>query len=113
MGRVGSYRLTGTPGRAVDAANVVRRRAADTAVWCMNRADLLALCRAFGGGGAAGPGIDPVPEIMRSYRHAEISEREKNDLLGLVCDPDEEADVFAEAACVRDAYADEVLTEPD
>jgi len=83
----------------------------------MNRADLLALCRGFGGvragRGTAGPGIDPVPEIIRSYRRAEISERAKNALLGLVCDPDEDADVFAEAACVLDAYADEMQTDSE
>lgn len=76
----------------------------------MNRSELLELCREAG---AAGTGIDPVPEIMRSYRHAEISESEKNALLGLVCDPDEAAEVFAEAACVLDAYADEVRSESD
>lgn len=85
----------------------------------MNRSELLDLCRALTSGhgdraaGAAGAGIDPVPEIMRSYRHAEISESEKNALLGLVCDPDDEADVFAEAACVLDAYADEVHGDSD
>lgn len=84
----------------------------------MNRAELLELCRGLGAGRAAGDsraaaGPDPVPEIMRSYRHAEISESEKNALLGLVCDPDDEADVFAEMACVRDVYADEVQVDPD
>jgi hypothetical protein len=50
--------------------------------------------------------IDPVPEILRSFRRAEISESEKNALLALVCDPDEE-DVLDAETCVLDPFADQ------
>jgi hypothetical protein len=33
---------------------------------------------------------DPVPEILRSFRRAEISESEKNALMALVADPDDD-----------------------
>jgi hypothetical protein len=83
----------------------------------MNRDDLLALCRdcadhprrATMGRVTVefrGRTVDPVPEIIRSFRLAEISESEKNSLLSLLCDP-EESDFCAETACVRDPYADE------
>jgi hypothetical protein len=82
----------------------------------MDRDDLLVLCERFASrrtGVAVGRvsiealgGVDPVPEIMRSFRGAEISESEKNALLTLVCDPEEEADLCAESACVRDPFAD-------
>jgi hypothetical protein len=83
----------------------------------MNRDDLLALCRGYAnrrhqvGVGRVtvefrGRTIDPVPEIIRSFRLAEISESEKNSLLSLLCDP-EESDFCAETACMRDPYADE------
>lgn len=83
----------------------------------MNREELLVLCRRFAGdrygvvSGRMKPHdpaatFDPVPEIIRSFRHAEISESEKNALLSLVCDPDDEIDYPAETACVRDPYAD-------
>jgi len=82
----------------------------------MNREDLLALCARWADGGdrvtvgrvmvAAGM-ANPVPEIMRSFRRAEISESEKNALLSLVCDTEEAVDCCAETACVRDAWADE------
>ncbi|MFM8985973.1 MAG: hypothetical protein ACKONH_07945 [Planctomycetia bacterium] len=83
----------------------------------MNRDDLLALCRGcadrrhqIGVGRVTvefrGRTVDPVPEIIRSFRLAEISESEKNSLLSLICDP-EESDFCAETACVRDPYADE------
>lgn len=51
--------------------------------------------------------VDPVAEIVRSFRRAEISESEKNALLSLVCDLDDGEDVCAETACIRDPYADE------
>lgn len=82
----------------------------------MDRDDLLVLCERFASrrtGVSVGRvtvealgGVDPVPEIMRSFRGAEISESEKNALLTLVCDPEEEADLCAESACVRDPFAD-------
>lgn len=82
----------------------------------MNRDELLALCARWADGGdgvAVGrvmidvAGADPVPEIMWSFRRAEISESEKNALLSLVCDTEEAVDCCAETACVRDAWADE------
>jgi hypothetical protein len=89
----------------------------------MNRDELLSLCRGYAGrrlqSGTArvtvefrGRTVDPVPEILRSFRLAEISESEKNSLLSLLCDP-EEADFCAETACVRDPYADERDGESD
>ena len=56
---------------------------------------------------------DPVPEIMRSFRRAEISESEKNALLSLVCDTEEAVDCCAETACVHDEWADEHETSSD
>ena len=80
----------------------------------MNREDLLALCARCADGLTVGrltvatETTDPVLEIMQSFRRAEISESEKNALLSLVCDVEEEAvDCCAESACVRDAWADE------
>ena len=89
----------------------------------MNRDDLLSLCRGYAGRGRRaavgrvtvefrGRNVDPVPEILRSFRLAEISESEKNSLLALLCDP-EEGDFCAETACVRDPYADERDGESD
>ncbi|MCE9631134.1 MAG: hypothetical protein K8S94_10535 [Planctomycetia bacterium] len=90
----------------------------------MNRDDLVLLCQSFASRrsgfimgrvrlDADSPMVDPVPEILRSFRRAEISESEKNALMSLVCDPDEEADYSAETACVRDPYADEQATDND
>jgi len=82
----------------------------------MNRDDLLAMCARWAGVDdrvtvgrvtVATGTMNPIPEIMRSFRRAEISESEKNALLSLVCDPEEEAECCAETACVRDAWADE------
>ncbi len=80
----------------------------------MNRDDLLALCSGWAGHRVAvgrvtvaGDAVNPIAEIMRCFRRAEISESEKNALLSLVCDPEEEVDCCAETACVRDAWADE------
>jgi len=56
---------------------------------------------------------DPVPEIVKSFRLAEISESEKNALLALVCDLEDDEDVCAETACIRDPYADERDAESD
>ena len=79
----------------------------------MNREDLLALCARCADGVIVGrtrvavDAADPVLEIMRSFRRAEISESEKNALLSLVCDTEEAVDCCAETACVRDPWADE------
>lgn len=87
----------------------------------MNRDDLLVYCAEFARGRRVvtarvrlddGPG-DPVPEIMRSFRRAEISESEKNSLLSLVCDPEEEVECCAETACVCDPWADEHVAGGD
>jgi|LakMenE01Jun11ns_1017448.scaffolds.fasta_scaffold8531753_1 hypothetical protein len=90
----------------------------------MDRENLLVLCERFAdrrGRIMTGrvsveicdPTIDPVPEIIRSFRLAEISESEKNALLSLVCDLDDGEDVCAETACIRDPYADERDGESD
>ena len=87
----------------------------------MDRDDLLVYCAEFARGRRVVTGRvrlehgprDPVPEIMRSFRRAEISESEKNALLSLVCDPEEEADSCAETACVRDPWADEHVPTGD
>ncbi|MBM4012585.1 MAG: hypothetical protein FJ286_14605 [Planctomycetes bacterium] len=92
----------------------------------MNREDLVALCECFASrrqGVLTGrvrvesldATIDPVPEILRSFRRAEISESEKNALMSLVSDSDEDAGVLGEEACIRDPYADEqaVATDDD
>lgn len=90
----------------------------------MNREDLVLLCERFAGRRTgvvmgrvrlddAGAMIDPVPEILRSFRRAEISESEKNALMSLVADGDEDADVIGEQACIRDPFADEQATEGD
>lgn len=84
----------------------------------MNREDLVALCELFAGrragvvmGRLRGPDghetLDPVPEILRSFHRAEISESEKNSLLSLVCDSDEVGAALEETACIRDPFADE------
>ena len=83
----------------------------------MNREELLSLCRRYAAGrdrhvaarvtvGQCAAAADPIPEIMRSFRGAEISESEKNALMGLVGDPEDDGDWCAETACVRDPYAD-------
>jgi hypothetical protein len=90
----------------------------------MNREDLVLLCERFAGrrtGVVTGRVrlddthdlVDPVPEILRSFRRAEISESEKNALVSLVCDPEEDADVIAEQACICDPFADEQACDDD
>jgi len=90
----------------------------------MNREDLVTLCERFAGRrtglfvgrmrlDSVEPMTDPVPEILRSFRRAEISESEKNALMALVSDPEDDADVCGEPACVRDPYADEQAPESD
>jgi hypothetical protein len=88
----------------------------------MNREDLVSLCELFAGRRGLVHGrvrvdldpaaVDPVPEILRSFRRAEISESEKNALLALVCDTDEE-DVLGEEACVLDPFAEEQASPGD
>lgn len=90
----------------------------------MDRENLLQLCERFVGRRGqimtgrvsveiCDPAIDPVPEIVRSFRLAEISESEKNALLALVRDLEDDEDVYAETACIRDPYADERDAESD
>ena len=91
----------------------------------MNRDDLLALCRGcadrrhqVGVGRVTvefrGRTVDPVPEIIRSFRAAEISESEKNALLSLVCDQEEEDPGYCdEEVCITDPYADELAAAGD
>lgn len=89
----------------------------------MNRDDLVSLCHFFASrrdgiftGRMRLPEstevVDPVPEILRSFHRAEISESEKNALMSLVCDPDE-VDYSADTACVLDPYADEHVASDD
>jgi hypothetical protein len=88
----------------------------------MNREDLVSLCEVFAGRRGLVHGrvridldpmaVDPVPEILRSFRRAEISESEKNALLALVCDPDEE-DVLDAETCVLDPFADQQTLSGD
>lgn len=64
----------------------------------MNRDELLALCelyvrrRGLGVIGLQEVVMPPTPEIIDSYRHAEISESEKNSLLAYVRGSDEDGD---------------------
>lgn len=90
----------------------------------MNRYDLLTLCDQFATQrrqlhfgrltvDLVGPVRDPVPEIIRSFREAEISESEKNALLSLVCEDDDEVTFCDEAVCITDPYADELASVDD
>lgn len=90
----------------------------------MNRDDLLSLCDRFAthrrqlhfgrlSVDLVGPVCDPVPEIIRSFREAEISESEKNALLSLVCEDEEEATFCDDAVCITDPYADELASAGD
>lgn len=54
-----------------------------------------------------GSAADLVLEVVRSFRRAEISESEKNALLSLLCDPEDDGDGYAESACIHDLWADE------
>lgn len=89
----------------------------------MQRDDLFSLCNRFASrrrhvlDGRVSVEIvesvrDPVPEIIRSFREAEISESEKNSLLSLFCEEDE-ADFCDEGVCITDPYADELATAGD
>lgn len=83
----------------------------------MNRDDLLSLCDRFASRRRqllvgrlsielVAPVEDPVPEIIRSFREAEISESEKNSLLSLVSD-EEDPGFCDEEVCITDPYTDE------
>lgn len=67
----------------------------------MNRDELLALCelyvrrRGLGVVGLREVVMPPTPEIIDSYRHAEISESEKNSLLSYVRGDEDEDDTDA------------------
>lgn len=59
----------------------------------MDRDSLETLCRSFAARqSGVSAGTDPVPEILRSFRLAEISAVEMQSLLGLVTDDDEPAE---------------------
>lgn len=89
----------------------------------MNREELLALCErfAFERGRVlvgrlnrdAAASTDPIPEILRSFARAEISETEKNALMSLVWDGDDERSFCDETTCISDAYADELAATSD
>jgi len=90
----------------------------------MNRDDLLSLCDRFASRRRqllfgrltvefVEPVGDPVVEIIRSFRAAEISESEKNALLSLVCEDEDEPAFCDEEACVTDPYADELAAASD
>jgi hypothetical protein len=90
----------------------------------MNRDDLLSLCDRFATHrrqlhvgrltvDLVGPARDPVPEIIRSFREAEISESEKNALLSLVCEDEDEATFCDETVCITDPYADALAAADD
>lgn len=89
----------------------------------MNRDELLRLCDRFASRRRQllvgrlsleliDPVGDPVPEILRSFRDAEISESEKNSLLSLVCD-EEDADFCDDEVCITDPYADQIAATGD
>ncbi len=67
----------------------------------MDREDLIVLCNRFVRRRLEAQGDDrpPVWDIVQSYRQGEISESEKNSLLALVSDPDEDE----VAGCMEDA----------
>jgi hypothetical protein len=89
----------------------------------MQRDDLFSLCNRFASRrrqllvgrvrvDIVDPVRDPVPEIIRSFREAEISESEKNSLLSLVCE-EEEPDFCDDGVCITDPYADELAAASD
>lgn len=89
----------------------------------LNREELLSLCERFVSRRGvmmgrvsidrSAPAVDPVPEIIRSFRLAEISESEKNALMSLVSEGDEDEGFCDETACVHDPYADALAAESD
>jgi len=83
----------------------------------MDRETLETLCQTFAARQSISPlnssatGADPVPEILRSFRLAEISAAEMESLLGLVTD-DEASAVSAPDAGLLLARFDGGLDEP-
>lgn len=82
----------------------------------MDRETLETLCQTFAARQSISPlnsstGADPVPEILRSFRLAEISAAEMESLLGLVTD-DEDSEVSAPDAGLLWARFDGGLDEP-
>jgi hypothetical protein len=81
----------------------------------MDRETLETLCQTFAARQSARPpkpaGADPVPEILRSFRLAEISAAEMESLLGLVTD-DEAVEGSIPAAGLLMARFDGGLDEP-
>jgi hypothetical protein len=81
----------------------------------MDRETLETLCQTFAARQSARPpkpaGADPVPEILRSFRLAEISAAEMESLLGLVTD-DEAIEGPAPDAGLLMARFDGSLDEP-
>jgi len=66
----------------------------------MDRDTLETLCQSFAARQASGAGdADPVPEIVRSFRLAEISAAELQSFLGLVADDEDPADLDALHEC--------------
>jgi hypothetical protein len=90
----------------------------------MKRDDLLSLCDRFASRRQQllfgrlsvefiDPVGDPVPEIIRSFREAEISESEKNALLSLICDDEDEPCFCDQEVCVTDPFADDLAAASD
>ena len=83
----------------------------------MDRETLETLCQTFAARQSISPlnssatGADPVPEILRSFRLAEISAAEMESLLGLVTD-DEDSEVSTPDAGLLLARFDGGLDEP-
>ena len=85
----------------------------------MDRDALVTLCEGYAGRGQVLAGrvpaatFEPVAEILESFRHAEISESEKNALLALVLGPEAEDGCADEEVCILDPYADECAATGD
>jgi len=85
----------------------------------MDRDALVTLCEGYAGRGhlvtgrLPGGTFEPVAEILESFRHAEISESEKNALLALVLGPEAEDGCADEEVCILDPYADERAATDD
>jgi len=79
----------------------------------MDRDTLETLCRSFAARQTQGlsAGDDPVAEIVRSFRLAEISVAEMQSLLGLVADPDEASGIDGVAEIPADLDGPPVLVD--